>query len=89
MLNIKNSETTRKLLIYMYNYNKTNDIQIFNISELTYQIKTTWSNLFKIIEHLEKLNIIITEKLGRTRKIYLTQTGVKIAQKLDELDKLW
>ena len=89
MLNLKNSEITRKLLIYMYNYNKTNDIQIFNISELTYQIKTTWSNLFKIIEHLEKLNIIITEKLGRTRKIYLTQTGVKIAQKLDELDKLW
>ena len=89
MLNIKNSETTRKLLIYMYNYNKTNDIQSFNISELTYQIKTTWSNLFKIIERLEKLNIIITEKIGRIRLIYLTQTGVKIAQKLDELDKLW
>lgn len=45
----------------------------------------TYSHICKIIDKLEKNNIVAIEAVGRTKEVTLTKTGRQIAEHMDEI----
>ena len=48
----------------------------------------TYSHVVRLIQKLEKLNLVKTERGGRSRFVTLTQKGLELANKFKELEKL-
>jgi len=54
-------------------------------SILAKEIDCTYSHAVKILQNLEKLNLVIFEKRGRIKLIKLTEKGEEIAENIEKI----
>lgn len=54
-------------------------------SELSKSVDCTYSHAVRVIQRLEKNDLVETEEKGRRKNIFLTDKGRKVAKKLSEL----
>lgn len=54
-------------------------------SELSKSVDCTYSHAVRVIQRLEKNNLVETEEKGRRKNIFLTDKGKKVAKKLSDL----
>ncbi len=57
-------------------------------SMLAKEIDCTYSHAVKILQNLEKLNLVLFEKKGRIKLIKLTERGEKIANHIENIQGL-
>ncbi|HLD37004.1 MAG TPA: hypothetical protein VJA86_00235 [Candidatus Nanoarchaeia archaeon] len=57
-------------------------------SMLAKEVDCTYSHAVKILQMLEKLNLVVFEKQGRIKLIKLTKKGEEIADYIDSIRKL-
>ncbi|MBI2124220.1 hypothetical protein HYT92_00345 [Candidatus Pacearchaeota archaeon] len=57
-------------------------------SMLAKEVDCTYSHAVKILQMLEKLNLVVFEKQGRIKLIKLTKKGEEIADHIDSIRKL-
>lgn len=84
LLNLLLKDEKIKILEYLENNEKSYPYFIYrnNISLLSYAVLERTLKLF------EKLGLIITEKKGRTKYLYITEKGKKFLKKYRELCNL-
>ncbi|MFT4282868.1 MAG: hypothetical protein ACMXX6_00400 [Candidatus Woesearchaeota archaeon] len=63
-------------------YNSSNEIYASNLAK---NVDCTYSHVVKVLQEMQKANIISFEKQGRLKIIILTEKGKKIAKNLDEI----
>lgn len=54
-------------------------------SILAKEIDCTYSHAVKILQNLEKLNLVVFEKKGRIKLIKLTEKGEEIAENIEKI----
>jgi len=57
-------------------------------SLLAKEVDCTYSHAVKILQSLERLNLVTFEKKGRTKLIKLTKKGLDIANNIDNIKTL-
>jgi len=57
-------------------------------SILAKEVDCTYSHAVKILQCLERLNLVGFEKKGRTKLIKLTKKGVEIAESIENIKRL-
>ena len=57
-------------------------------SVLAKEVDCTYSHAVKILQTLEKLNLVVFEKKGRIKLIKLTKKGLDIADHIDSIRRL-
>ncbi|NIO45052.1 MAG: hypothetical protein GTN36_05885 [Candidatus Aenigmarchaeota archaeon] len=62
------------------------DWKITNVARIAKKTKTTFSNALIIMKQLQGLDIIKAPKIGRARRIELTEKGLCIYKALSEIN---
>lgn len=57
-------------------------------SILAKEVDCTYSHAVKILQTLEKLNLVVFEKKGRIKLIKLTKKGQEVAEHIDSIRRL-
>jgi len=57
-------------------------------SILAKEVDCTYSHAVKILQTLEKLNLVVFEKKGRMKLIKLTKKGQEVADNIENIKKL-
>lgn len=57
-------------------------------SILAKEVDCTYSHAVKILQTLEKLNLVVFEKKGRIKLIKLTKKGTEVANNIENIKKL-
>lgn len=57
-------------------------------SILAKEVDCTYSHAVKILQTLEKLDLVVFEKKGRIKLIKLTKKGTEVANNIDSIKKL-
>lgn len=57
-------------------------------SVLAKEVDCTYSHAVKILQTLEKLELVLFEKKGRVKLIKLTKKGKEVADHIEEIQKL-
>lgn len=57
-------------------------------SILAKEVDCTYSHAVKILQTLEKLDLVVFEKKGRIKLIKLTKKGTEVADNIDNIKKL-
>jgi DNA-binding MarR family transcriptional regulator len=59
------------------------------VSTLAKQVKYTYSHVVKVLQNMEKAGLVSTEKHGRLKLIELTLKGKDVAEKIEEMKRLF
>lgn len=62
-----------------------NEKENSNISEIGRNLQASYSHLFNVAKGLEEIEIIKSEKIGREKKLILTEKGLRIAKLIEEI----
>lgn len=73
----------QKILLELFNYH--NDNVSINKSEITKKMDITYNHVVKVLAELNKLELLVMQKEGRTVFVALSEKGVKKALAAKEL----
>ena len=57
-------------------------------SVLAKEVDCTYSHTVKILQEMEKANLVIFQKQGRIKTISLTECGTKVAENIEKIKSL-
>lgn len=80
MFNVLFREKPAMMLVTLHN----SESEIY-ASSLAKQIDCTYSHVVKILQQMEKENLVNFEKRGRLKVLTLTKKGTEVAEKIDRI----
>ncbi len=80
IFNIFFREKPAMMLVQLLN----SDVDVY-ASSLAKRIDCTYSHVMKILQEMEKSNLVNFEKTGRLKLLTLTKKGQEIAQSIDKI----